>query len=535
MRGFLSVVLVAAMLLGITVYGETTSGPLVPYQEPVTITWGANIHMAQVFDPGDSYEDNIWTRTIKEHLNIDIEVAFTADEASGAFQNKLMTLLASDDLPDITRSSNRTFFHQAQRAGYLADLTDLMTEFGSEQLLAFQSMYPAGFMGGTVDGRLYGFPNLDDKFHTGAYLWVRDDWLENTGSEAPKNMDEMVELARKFTTGDPNQDGQNNTYGLVFVRNMMENLYGILGGFGVPAMNDGIFYRGDDGKVTYSYIQPQVKEALAVVRGMYSEGLIDPEFIVKDWDSIEADIAAGKLGMQYYRNWGTWYPWNILWENLGKTTRPYPIPVQDGYQKQVGIANSEGGELCIMSSKCENPEALVQIANLFTKLVYEDPDPNGFETYWPNGRLYLCPVYVFMPPELYSPMILDALAKGTDEGMPGYAKPQYRRVVEFNSGADTGMDAYGSWGQMSEWGSMAIALFDYRRDNDALVENVLGSNIPEKWLESNAVLTDIINIGFTDIVIGNRDLDDFDTIAKDWLNNGGQEVLDELEILYPAQ
>jgi putative aldouronate transport system substrate-binding protein len=38
---------------------------------------------------------------------------------------------------------------------------------------------------------------------------------------------------------------------------------------------------------------------------------------------------------------------------------------------------------------------------------------------------------------------------------------------------------------------------------------------------------------FTDIITGVKPLDAFDQFVSDWLSNGGQQTLDELEKMYP--
>ena len=509
-------------------------GPLVPFKDPVTITWGIRTGATQQFLDGDTYEENRWSKKLKDELNIIVEVAFSADGSTDAFDNKMNALLAAGDLPDIISTYDRNLVSQAYQAGYLTDLTDILDQYGTDSLKNYQKLYPASFEGAKINDRIYGFPVLDDNFHTGIYLWIRDDWLENTGSEPPKTLEEMIDLARKFTFNDPDQNDSDDTYGLMFSKAISENLVGFLAAYGVPAQGgDGIFYRGEDGKITYSFIQPEVRDVLSIVRDLYNEGIIDPEFIVKEGPQQETDIGNGTLGMAYYRNWGTWYPWNFAFQNDNVITRPYPVPTIKGTDYKIGVSNNAGGLLNLMNSRFEHPEAFVKILNIFNQTCFESMDPEDFQNYWADGTANLCPLQVTIPNELYAPQIHEALAAGSDTELPAVIQPFYQYVVDFESGADRGDYAYGTWGQMFSRGSMAIALEDYRNDK-ALIENVLGAQIPEIWLESVAVLQTIQDTAFTDIVIGNKDLDSFDAFVQDWLNNGGQKTLDELEILYPA-
>ncbi|MDR1642716.1 MAG: hypothetical protein LBT59_23750, partial [Clostridiales bacterium] len=81
----------------------TPDGPLTPYAEPITITWGVQASAVQEFFDGDTYDNNRWSRRIKDELNIDLKVAFSADITTDAYRNKVNALLATGDLPDVMR------------------------------------------------------------------------------------------------------------------------------------------------------------------------------------------------------------------------------------------------------------------------------------------------------------------------------------------------------------------------------------------------------------------------------------------------
>lgn len=513
--------------------------PLAPYEEPVTITWAVQTSAVQQFFDGDTYDDNRWTRLIKERLNIDVEVKFSADISTDAYRNKMNVLLASGDFPDVMRWNDKTFFKQANEGGYIMDIEDVFNNYASDSVKEYRTKYEECFEGVTVDGRLMAFPYMNDNFHQASYLWIRDDWLENTNSTPPTTVDEMVELAKKFTFEDPDGNGVDDTYGFGMQKKVVDSNYGtllgLLSAYGVPGYtNTGVFYRGDDGKMTFSYIQPEAKDALAVARGMYEEGLIDPEFIVEDVATLETDIGEGKIGMMYHMNWGTWHPFNINYQADGVITRPYPIPQVEGIEPKMGIESAQKGEYFIISSDCENPEAMMKILNLYQQVAIETENPEDFATYWADEQYRLCPIYIGIPTELFAPELHAAFEAGSSDELGGTALEYYNYVKGFEDGSlkdDT--NAYGTWGQMFDGGSMAIAL-DYK-DKGYLVTNELANEIPEIWLQNSATLGTMVEKAYTDIIIGNKPLDYFDQFVEEWLNAGGQETLDEMETLYPAE
>lgn len=524
-----------------TAAGES-DGPLVPYEEAITVTWAVQASAVQQFLDGDTYEDNVWSKKIKEELNIDLEIALSADISTDAYNNRMSTLLASGDFPDVLRYNNRTFFKQAQEAGYIQPITDVFDRYATDAVKAYQTKFADSFEGATVDGELYAFPYMNDNFHQAAFLWIRDDWLANTNAEAPQTVEDMVALARKFTFEDPDQNGADDTYGFGLAGSVVQSNYGTLlglaGAYGVPGYgNTGIFYRGDDGKMTFAYIQPGMKDVLSLVRDMYEEGLIDPEFTAENVASMEEDITVGRLGMMYHMNWGTWHPYNYSYQQDGVITRPYPIPTVEGVEPKMGINSNQTGDLFMVSADSEHPEAIIKILNLYEQLAISSSDPEDFQTYWANEQYRLCPVFIGIPTELFAPEIHEALEAGSPDSLNGTALEYYKYVVGFEDGSladDT--NAYGTWGQMyaeSYGGSMKIAL-DYQ-EKGWLITNEMANELPDIWRQNSSVLGDMVDTTFVDIIVGNKPVDAFDQFVTDWLAAGGQQTLDELEALYPAE
>lgn len=515
-------------------------GPLTPYAEPITISTGMQVAAVQQFFDGDTYEDNVWTRKIKEELNIDVEIAFSADISTDAYRNKVNALLASEDLPDILRFDNHTFFKQACEGGYAADITDVYNTYATDEVKAWQELYPGGFDGLTIDGKLYAYPYMMDNFHQGINLWIRDDWLENTKSEVPTTIEELTALAKKFTFEDPDGDGANDTYGMGLAGDVLQNNYGTLLGlfqaYGVPGFTStGTFYRDDDGKMTFAYLNPNCKEALKVANQWYTEGLVDPEFVVKDVANMEADVTNGTLGMMYHACWGTWHPFNLSYQNEGVITRPYPIPTAEGYERRVGINSNETGEYFMVNSKCEHPEAAIKILNLYEKVAISGT-PEEFDTYWANEQYRFCPIFIGIPTELWVHDVQAALKAGSPDGLGGTALANYNYVVGFDAGKGELKDdtnAYGTWGQLGLEGSMTIDL-DYQSAGEDVV-NVMGGDIPDIWVQNSSVLGDMVLQEFTDIIKGDKPVDHFDQFVTEWLAAGGQETLDELDKMYPAE
>ncbi|MDR0999913.1 MAG: extracellular solute-binding protein [Clostridiales bacterium] len=522
----------------------TADGPFEPYAEPVTISWGVQASQVQQFFDGDTYDDNRWSKLIKEKLNIDLKVAFSADISTDAYRDKLNALLASGDLPDVFRWADRNFMTQAHNAGYLMDITDVLNQYASDNVKSYQSRFPDSFEGASYDGRLYGFPYMNDNFHQAPFLWIRDDWLANLGAQVPKTLDEMVALAKRFTFEDPDKNGVDDTYGLALDKHIMVNNYGtasgILSAFGEPNYNQGMsfFYRGEDGKVKSPYTGEGMRNTLELLRGLYADGVIDPEFITKDTGNMEPDILSGKYGMMYHMNWGTWHPFNLTFQDSGVVTKPYAIPTQPGTDYKAGILSSKTGDVFMINANCENPEAIIKILNLYEEVCVQVQNDEDYITYWDNEQYRLSPIYVGIPTELHAEELFEAFETGNRDALAGSVKPLYDQIKSFEDGTEFTSSGYGAWGQMfldgdKGGGSCTIALRTYRPDG-ALVDNLMSVDQPEIFMQNSSVWESMMQQAFTDIIRGDRPLEYFDTFVSEWLAAGGQECLDELERLYPA-
>ncbi|BFT70880.1 extracellular solute-binding protein [Paenibacillus sp. P36] len=509
------------------------------YQKPVTMTWGVQTAAASKLLDNETWEDNRWSRLFKDKLNIDLQVAFTADSSTDAYKNKLNAIIASGDLPDVFKTQDTNVFLQLAQNGQLADLTEVYNKYATDSIKEYQKRFADSFKGATIDGKLYAIPRMNDNFHEAPFLWIREDWLKRTNSQPPKTIEELVALAKKFATEDPDGNGKNgDTIGLALNKDLIRqnhaSILGLVSAFGVPGRDESMFYRDQNGKMTFAWIQPNMKPALAVLADMYKQGLINKDFTSKSESALVEDITSGKIGMAFGSNWGTWYPYNNVYKKDGVIVRPYPIPTQSGYDYKIGIESNAVGQMTMVRKDYKNPEAVIKMLNLYDETVnYSTKDV--YDKYWANEQYRLSPIYIDQPGEVYAADLLKAMDKGSSEGLPPAAKPLYDYIAGFENGTLAKDDnAFGTWGQMSKSGSLPIVLNKYIPDK-AIVQSILGIQRPDVWLTNVASLDTLTITTFTDIITGTKPVDYFDTFVQQWLKAGGQKSLDELDKMYPAK
>jgi putative aldouronate transport system substrate-binding protein len=148
------------------------------------------------------------------------------------------------------------------------------------------------------DGKVYCIPYMDYAFMQTYIMQARKDWMNQVGiTQAPKTLDQFHEMLQKFTFNDPDQNGQNDTYGIHATGSIQFNY--VHGAYGVMPNS----YYLINGKVEYSAIMPAYRDMLTTLAAWYQEGLIDPEFVTDTRDIQRKKWSEGKFGVLADHPW----------------------------------------------------------------------------------------------------------------------------------------------------------------------------------------------------------------------------------------
>ncbi|MDR3121479.1 MAG: extracellular solute-binding protein [Clostridiales bacterium] len=523
---------------------QATSGsdeapnPFKKYDPPIEMPVAFNTSAVQYFPEGDDYENNVWSRYLKENAGIIIKVLWTADGSTDAYRNKMNVSLASGDLPTVF-DGDYQFFRNAVDAGYAADLTDVWEQWRSPALIKQSTGFDVPFASATIDGKLMAIPQLAYLEQQGPILWIRDDWLTAVGKSAPETLDDVIDIARAFKDQDPDGNGVNDTFGLGLRKDIFNfdffNVNGIMSAYGVPTRKDEQFFRDDSGKIIYAGIMPEAKEPLKLLNQLYSEGLIDPEFGVKDAPKIEEDINTNKVGMAYGAEWNGWYPYASIYAADKVVYKAYAPPAAQDRKLSIGTPFPVQW-YNLVNSSYEYPEAVIVMRNWANDLLNEDASDEIIEKYNAKEQWRFVPWKFAAPSEMQMlPYLEDAYANDYDESVvPNSYRRYFKEVMSFiNDGDPAGQ---GRWSQVGPEGSVGIILHDLMPANVFSVSPIVGER-PESYLNLMTSLNKIIEQSYTEIIVGpTSDVESkFDSFVSSWLSAGGQQVLDDLNTMYPAQ
>lgn len=368
---------------------RNTYGTLTPYDEEITITVAAiQYDVESGVKPGTTPENQSFNRLAKEVLNINLK--YTVIGSTTAYDNKINLAIAAGNMPDMFYTTNATLFSQLLEQDKLADLSEAFWHLNDDLLENYLTYFPELLPTVMKDGGLYAFPAITNKYTAAQKLYIRKDWLEIVGLDAPTTIEEFVNVGQAFlehkaeiaaATGIaanrviPFTMHKELTWAGSFSAEGIFNAHG-------ASMNS--FFEGEDGELYYSNTSPEAKNTLKTLQKMYKDGILDQEFLSKTSEQIAANIKSGYVGM-IFGEW--WLPKDALDDCIANVDGAewiwVDLPSVSENEKSVPIVPKvliSGYNL--VSKDCKHPEAAAKLINLFYDVYYND---NAAEIYGPDA------------------------------------------------------------------------------------------------------------------------------------------------------
>ncbi|TDQ42856.1 extracellular solute-binding protein [Aureibacillus halotolerans] len=220
---------------------------------------------------------------MEEETNTNVDFSWVPNSS---YPDKFNITLASGSLPSIiVAGPKQPSFVNAARSGAFWDLTPYLENYPNLSQMNETIKHNA-----SIDGKSYGVYRSRTLGRMG--VTVRSDWMENVGLDQPKTIDEFYELLKAFTNDDPDQNGQDDTYGLVMTKyggpwDIMQVWFGAPNKWG----------ENDEGKLMPTHTFPEYMDALNFFRKIYAEGLVNSDFAVRDPAIWTDDVVNGKGGV----------------------------------------------------------------------------------------------------------------------------------------------------------------------------------------------------------------------------------------------
>ncbi len=509
--------------------GEVNTDPYYKYPEKIELTAGVQVYdAAKKLPEGDTLEDNRYTRYFEEQTNVHITNTFEAQSGT-AYRQKVKLAAASDDLPDIMfiNKEDYSLLKQLVEFGQIADLTDAFNTYLDPDVREKLTSGDGSAMAQvTFDGRIMALPEPTLQYDSTYLLWIRQDWLDKLGLEPPKSVEELISVAQAFMEQDPDGNGADDTYGMVANRYYDSTFEPI---FSAYDAYPNLWYKNDGGEVVYGGVQPEAKEALAVLHQMYELGIIDTEFASRENENEL--VASNKAGL-YFCPW--WAPWGHLVDSVSNDRsadwRAYALPLNaEGEFNAPGA--SPANYYMVVSSECKNIDAVMRYFNVATNqndLLEKDlyKGEEGLSESYRLSAISFVTDYVDCIPK--KNILYNKILAGEEEiGGPTDINPV---ETEFNINA-INADAKNPKANIEDWGQMAAYLIGAKPLADDPAPNLkagafygVTETMEGKW----ANLRQLQEETYLGIIAGTIPLDDFDKFVENWNAQGGSTITEEV-------
>lgn len=513
---------------------EENVDPFGPVSDETTVIHVGRAESANIsYADGEDSHDNYIVKYLQDQLNVEYIYDFSVDDSS--YQTKVAMAIASGDMPDVMNVSY-TQMAQLASAGAIEDLTDAFYTYRSPHLAeCFASTNGISESLATFDGKIMAIPDIQPGMDSVPLIYIRGDWMEELGLEAPETLEDVANIAKTFLEKNP---GGNVTDGIAVDKDIVQknggcwHINGLFTSFdSYPKM----WLKQDDGSVVYGSITEETKNALGEIRKLVEDGVIDPSFAVRDGDQCTELITNGQAGIFCGAWWSNQWPIVSMLEGADDSVKwnAYVAPVSKDGKLNVAMKNPTTTYIVVKKGCSEEvKEAVVKTVNYQYELDYsqaEDVRPNGMDSpfswhYFPINVLHCA----YDNKETNIADVMKCIdGEMAYEDLNGDAKTWYNGYTTvtnegFRKAADTNISTANAWG----WANGALTVYS---QEDKLNEVFAATYVDTPSMESLwGTLETQEDEFFLKVLTGDASLDEFDDFVATWKALGGDTITEEI-------
>ena len=516
--------------------------PFSKYAETVTVHLGGSMNPNAKIPDGMSYEDNSYTRFLKDNLNIKVVYDWVA--SSSDYDEKMNLCIGSGTIPEMM-NVNATQYRALLKYDMIQPLDQYFEDYASDKLKGFVKS------GGeelkkciTNDkGEMMAIPAPSMMVGEMNEMWIRQDWLDKLGLEAPRTWDEMVKVAEAFVTQDPDGNGEDDTIGILgpgnsnHINDIGDNQFGLDPLFCSFQSYPQYWLQDEDGTVKYGSIQPETRTALEKIQKLYTDKLIDPEMLVRS--NCQETLLSGKVGI-FFGPWWSGYTFADATLAGEADWRAYFTPLsEDGnYYTHMPDPTSK---YVVVSKSCKNPEAAFKMISYLVAneqhwtddgITSSDMRCDDFYPLW-NGYDNADEIEVSTE-TLEKYLAGEITMDDVDFSQHKLLKSDMEAVKELKKEPydDFSLDKWNLDSDLAKTNlprlvSLLVGGAPYVNDKYIPVYNAYSGQtetMQAKW----ANLKKMEEETFAKIIMGKADISEFDTFVKNWKSQGGDQILKEI-------
>ena len=360
---------------------------------------------------------------------------------------------------------------------------------------------------------------------------IRGDWLDRLGLEVPTTTDEYVAVLEAFRDEDANGNGDPNDELPISGREGGRWMDHLFAPFGI-AMREG-FPEWDiyDGELQYSAVQPEMKAAIEWIRGLYEDGLLDPETFINTGSVRRAKVTGNLAGSWYHGLHWSGGRFTPLYNSGITEVRFDYLPLLEHPDYDGFLTTTDYRRPGFVFAADVSEEGIRRTLRAFEWI----NDPANREE---NLEGWEGLNYVIEDGQAIRLSLNDFYALGT--GYRQQVTPTLYDSVEAqitgNEFAMSLVDRDESSEQESVYRSLATAnqlMMEYSEDT---VRSIAGQFVPPSVYEGFPDIRThrLYQEYMSKIIVGEWDIDRFDEFVERWYDSGGTEVTERAQAAYEA-
>jgi len=425
------------------------------------------------------YYDEL-AKALKKDENINVKFELV-EVPQGTYAEKLNLLLTSGDIPDLI------YFQGGDQQIAQQDLLEDLTPYIEKSKNIKNIIEPQNKQ------RLKNYPYL---------LWikpldqktpvVRKDWFDKMASSkdlmANPTPDNYYKFLKELVSNPPG-GAKKPAYGLTVAGdvNEIDSIFKMA--FGINQS----WLKNSEGKYEYYKVSDKQKELLTYYQKLYKDGILDPQYLTKQWDTKEKAFYDGEAAVITGTNGKVIDLYNSkMTEVNGKQAELVVLPAAKGEFQGYGATDiTKESRGYAISSQSKNKEVVFKVLDylaspkgqMFDRLGYEKEQYNIVDNQIELTDKYYSEWYArYWEPTNYQPE--------TPLKTPLLSEPATK--------------------------SQQAVQQSYTEDNSFI--------IPEEFVTNWDAMENLYKEYSTDIITGKRPVSDFDKFVQEWKKAGGDEV-----------
>jgi putative aldouronate transport system substrate-binding protein len=264
---------------------------------------------------------------------------------------KLNAVIASGDIPDLVDVGvGADTINRYGMQGIFLAFNDLIKEHAPNMTAVFNNPlqgdeipYSINVWGEITakDGKIYNIPVVSASNAIGPVWAIRTDWLDKLGLSMPSTADELYTVLKAFKEQDPNGNGRADEIPLGAGQGgKTARITPLVNAFDAH-MN--LYVDPADNRIKYGPIEPAYRTALAYLNRLYSEGLIEQDYLTATNDQWFSRAGGNQMGLEFVWPGGGLGSSNTELQKLDSSYHFEPMPpLKSPSGKQYKDTNSAG-------------------------------------------------------------------------------------------------------------------------------------------------------------------------------------------------